>query len=67
MWSIYLILNGLERFFIELIRVNSKYHAFGLSFTQAEMISFILVLSGVIGVFWSISYARKHPETVPKI
>ena len=65
MWSIYLILNGLERFLIELIRVNSKYHVMGLSFTQAEMISFILVLSGIIGIFWSISYARKHPETVP--
>ncbi|MBC7745934.1 MAG: prolipoprotein diacylglyceryl transferase [Flavobacterium sp.] len=66
MWSIYLILNGLERFFIELIRVNSKYHAFGLSFTQAELISFILVVSGVSGVFWSIGYARKYPETVVK-
>ena len=65
MWSVYMILNGLERFFVELIRVNSKYHAFGLSFTQAEFISFILVIGGIIGIFWSISYARKHPETLP--
>lgn len=65
MWSIYLILNGLERFFVELIRVNSKYHFLGLSFTQAELISLILVLSGVLGIVWSTAYARKHPQTVP--
>ncbi|MGB4774450.1 MAG: prolipoprotein diacylglyceryl transferase family protein [Daejeonella sp.] len=65
MWSVYLILNGLERFFIELIRVNSKYHAFGLSFTQAELISLTLVVLGIAGVFWSVQHARKHPETVP--
>ncbi len=64
MWSIYLILNGIERFTVELIRVNSKYHAFGLSFTQAELISFILVILGVSGAIWSVNYARKHPETV---
>lgn len=47
MFGIYMILAGLERFFIELIRVNSKYHAFGLSFTQAEMISTFLVFGGI--------------------
>ena len=67
MWSLYLILNGLERFFIELIRVNSKYHVLGLSFTQAELISFLLVLSGIIGVILSLNHARKHPEKVAQI
>ncbi|GAA4333802.1 hypothetical protein GCM10023149_40820 [Mucilaginibacter gynuensis] len=47
-FGIYLILNGLERFFIELIRVNTKYHVAGISFTQAEMISLILVLGGLV-------------------
>nr|WP_294894169.1 prolipoprotein diacylglyceryl transferase family protein [uncultured Pedobacter sp.] len=51
LFSIYLILNGFERFFIELIRVNSKYHIGGFAFTQAEMISSFLVLGGVIGMF----------------
>ncbi|QQL51390.1 prolipoprotein diacylglyceryl transferase [Mucilaginibacter ginkgonis] len=46
-FGIYLILNGIERFFIELIRVNTRYHIGSLSFTQAEMISLILVLAGV--------------------
>ncbi|HVV56530.1 MAG TPA: prolipoprotein diacylglyceryl transferase family protein, partial [Mucilaginibacter sp.] len=35
MFGIYMILAGVERFLIELIRVNTKYHLFGISFTQA--------------------------------
>ena len=60
MWSIYLIFNGLERFLIESIRVNSKYHALGLSFTQAELISTILVLLGITGIFWSLKNGKKY-------
>lgn len=46
MFGIYLIMAGVERFFVELIRVNTKYHLFGISFTQAELISLILVIAG---------------------
>lgn len=60
MWSIYLIFNGLERFLIESIRVNSEYHALGLSFTQAELISTILILLGIIGIFWSLKNGKKY-------
>lgn len=49
MFSLYLFLNGLERFFIELIRVNSKYHLAGISFTQAQLISVLLLLTGAAG------------------
>jgi prolipoprotein diacylglyceryltransferase len=59
LFSIYLILNGLERFTIELIRVNSKYHVAGISFTQAELISSLLVLLGVSGAIWSLKNAKK--------
>ncbi|MCC8408112.1 prolipoprotein diacylglyceryl transferase [Mucilaginibacter sp. UR6-1] len=48
LFGIYLILAGIERFFIELIRVNTKYHLFGISFTQAEMISLFMVVGGAI-------------------
>jgi prolipoprotein diacylglyceryltransferase len=65
MFALYLIFAGIERFLIELIRVNSKYHAFGLSFTQAELISTIMVLVGIGGIIWSYQYARRHPEEVP--
>ncbi|MBS1520602.1 MAG: prolipoprotein diacylglyceryl transferase [Bacteroidetes bacterium] len=48
MFGIYMILAGIERFLIELIRVNTKYKIGGLEFTQAELISVILVLGGII-------------------
>lgn len=47
MFGIYLILNGVERFLIEKIRVNTKYNVADISFTQAEMISLILVIAGI--------------------
>lgn len=58
LFGIYLMVNGLERFLIELIRVNSRYHAFGISFTQAELISAILFFSGVAMVI----YGQKNKE-----
>ena len=48
MFGIYLILNGIERFTIELIRVNNTYAIFGFHPTQAELISASLVLAGLI-------------------
>jgi len=53
LFSIYLIMAGVERFLIELIRVNSRYTLFGLSFTQAEMISAFLIIFGTIGIIAS--------------
>lgn len=54
-FGIYLILNGLERFFVEKIRVNTKYDIFGFHPTQAEIISSLMVLGGA-GLIW---YCRK--------
>lgn len=48
MFGIYLILNGVERFTVELIRVNNTFPLFGLHPTQAELISAALVLAGLI-------------------
>lgn len=59
MFSIYLFLNGMERFFIEKIRVNTLYHVSGFSFTQAELISSILMILGLIGIYLSYKNARK--------
>jgi phosphatidylglycerol:prolipoprotein diacylglycerol transferase len=52
MFSVYLIFNGLERFFIEKIRVNTLYHVSGFAFTQAELISTLLFFMGIAGVFY---------------
>jgi hypothetical protein len=45
--GVYLILNGLERFFVEKIRVNSEYSIFGFHPTQAEIISFLMIIAGI--------------------
>ncbi len=57
-FGIYLVMTGMERFLIETIRVNNRYHFFGISPTQAELISPLLILIG-IGLIWYVS--RKHP------
>lgn len=49
-FSFYLLLNGIERFAIESIRVNSKYHLAGISFTQAQLISLLLIATGILGL-----------------
>jgi prolipoprotein diacylglyceryltransferase len=48
MFAVYLILNGIERFLVEHIRVNTQYHFLGLNPTQAEIISLGLIIGGVI-------------------
>jgi phosphatidylglycerol:prolipoprotein diacylglycerol transferase len=60
MFSLYLFLNGMERFFIEKIRVNTLYHIFGKGFTQAELISSILMILGLIGMYISYKNYRKN-------
>ncbi|HEU0064159.1 MAG TPA: prolipoprotein diacylglyceryl transferase family protein, partial [Flavisolibacter sp.] len=46
LFCLYLILNGIERFLIEKIRVNNRMDFFGFHPTQAEVISSSLVLVG---------------------
>lgn len=48
MAGIYLIFNGTERFLIEKIRVNATYDIAGMKITQAEIISVILIIIGVV-------------------
>jgi phosphatidylglycerol:prolipoprotein diacylglycerol transferase len=69
LWAIYLMVNGLERFFIEKIRVNSKYTIGNFSFTQAEMISSLLFIVGAL--MWAYLLIRKDKaplvaENVPE-
>ena len=47
LFGLYLILNGVERFSIESIRVNTKYEGLPLQPTQAQIISVILMLTGI--------------------
>ncbi len=60
LFGIYLILNGVERFFVEKIRVNTTYSIFGFHPTQAELISSFLVIAGVMML---ILLKRKTPTS----
>jgi phosphatidylglycerol---prolipoprotein diacylglyceryl transferase len=60
LFSVYLILNGVERFLIEKIRVNTLYHIGNFSFTQAELISVLLIITGIAGV-WHFSKHKEQP------
>ena len=64
LFSVYLILNGIERFFIEKIRVNETYHIFNSEITQAEIISVVLILVGITGI---ILFTRNHKLKSKKI
>lgn len=54
MFGIYLIVNGLERFTIERIRVNDTYNIFGYHPSQAQVIAVLLVVSGLL--LWIFQY-----------
>ncbi len=56
-FGIFLIMNGIERFLIETIRVNNRSNIFGMQLTQAEIISFSLIIIGLVVVWF---YRRKY-------
>jgi prolipoprotein diacylglyceryltransferase len=58
--AIYLVFNGVERFLVELIRVNTRYTSLPFQPTQAELISAFLVISGIA---LYIIFTRKKPAT----
>ena len=51
LFFIYFIFNGIERFFIEKVRVNTEYNILG-GITQAEIISFLLIITGFLGCLY---------------
>ena len=62
LFSIYLMLNGTGRFFIEKIRVNIRYPMMGIEVTQAEIIAVGLILAGFAGIiFFRRRYKTIHP------
>ncbi|WP_343671060.1 prolipoprotein diacylglyceryl transferase family protein [Chitinophaga sp.] len=50
MFFLYLVLNGVERYYIEILRVTPKYTLFQLS--QAQMIALLFMAGGVAGFVW---------------
>jgi phosphatidylglycerol---prolipoprotein diacylglyceryl transferase len=60
LFALYLMMNGLERFLVEKIRVNTRLNIFGFQPTQAEVISTLLFLAGL--VLWLILKKRANRE-----
>lgn len=65
MFSLYLLLNGIERFFIEKIRINTKYEIGSFEITQAEIISSLLIIVGALGIWYFRKRAKDNPPTPP--
>ncbi len=59
MFFVYLILNGGERLLIENIRVNYKYHLWGLYLTQAQCIGSLMVAGGLLGISWLLFTGKR--------
>jgi prolipoprotein diacylglyceryltransferase len=55
----YLLLNGIERFMIEKIRVNTTYKIMGNGITQAEIISFVFMIGSVLGMIYLYSKHKR--------
>jgi prolipoprotein diacylglyceryl transferase len=60
---IYLIFNGIERYLIEIIRVNDRYDWF-FNMTQAQIIAIGLMLIGIIG---SVVLVRNHRKQAAEV
>ncbi|MBI3235866.1 MAG: prolipoprotein diacylglyceryl transferase, partial [Bacteroidetes bacterium] len=65
LFGIYLVINGLERFLIEKIRVNPDYHFFGIAATQATIIALCLILGGIAMIIYSINRNKKKEAPLP--
>lgn len=50
LFSVYLLLAGFERLLIEKIRVNLEHDVLGYSLTQAELISILVIVVGLLGI-----------------
>jgi prolipoprotein diacylglyceryl transferase len=63
-FCIYLMFNGVERFLIEQIRVNTTYHIGNKFITQAEIISVLLFCIGLVGALYLFMANRKNTSRV---
>jgi phosphatidylglycerol---prolipoprotein diacylglyceryl transferase len=62
MFSIYLILNGIERYVIEILRVNKQYAVGSSSLSQAQEIAIMLILSGILLFAYTKFIGRKNQQ-----
>lgn len=59
LFVLYFILSGIERFFIEKIRVNNVYKFKDFEITQAELISSVMIILGIIVLILLLIFKNK--------
>lgn len=64
LFFIYVLLNGIERFFIEQIRVNDKYELLGLGWSLSQWIAFGLILAGIFGMVYLKRFGKVETGNV---
>ncbi len=62
LFSIYLFLNGLERFSIERVRINERYDVGGSAYSQAQIIAIVLMLLGIAGGILAYYYHNNSKQ-----
>ena len=60
LFSLYMVLNGIERLLIEQIRINPDYYFLGINATQAELIAVLMMLFGLIGIGYFANNKNKY-------
>ena len=59
LFGLFMVLNGIERFSIEKIRINHKYNFLGMQLSQAEIISASLILIGIVVMIY---FTKRHHQ-----
>lgn len=67
LFGLYLVFSGIERFLIEQIRVNVEMTIFGITMTQAMLISALTVIAGVILLTFLTRKRTDDPAVEAKI
>ncbi|HMO61843.1 MAG TPA: prolipoprotein diacylglyceryl transferase [Ferruginibacter sp.] len=67
MTGLYLLLNGIERYSIETIRVNHTYPFLGFEASQAQIIAMCIILSGIIFIVMAGAklFEKGKPANLP--
>ncbi|MBK7958868.1 MAG: prolipoprotein diacylglyceryl transferase [Bacteroidetes bacterium] len=58
-FSVFMIMNGIERFTIEFIRINTKFTYFGITLSKHQFIAIIMMSFGAIAIPYIL---KKHKE-----
>lgn len=61
LFALFMVMTGIARYAVEQIRVNVKYHFAGMAFTQAELVSIVFVIAGLIGMIW---LGKRRPQAI---